>query len=197
MSDKQNETIADIAAFIRKCLDLLDNELSLKSNGETSMSAEALPCPVLNAKAALDRLDAAWKREQDPAPKSLAPTTFGNAAALREALVWLQKTGGRTPEGGWMCITLKMTQKDGMPYPIEVPPYAEDVINDALSAPPRNCDVGTAEEQSDRFANFCNSFRRCSDCPVKSLWNFDSAHNPSCGVLWEQMPYEAEKGAGK
>ena len=59
----ENETIADIAAFIRKCLDMLDTELSRKSNGETSMSAEALLCPVLNAKAALDRLDAARDRE--------------------------------------------------------------------------------------------------------------------------------------
>ena len=138
----ENETIADIAAFIRKCLDMLDTELSRKSNGKPTMSAEALLCPVLNAKAALDRLDAAWKREQDPAPKSPAPTTCVNAAAMRDALVWLRKTGHRTPEGGWMCITLKMTQKDGMPHPIEVPPYAEDVINDALAAPPRNCDTG-------------------------------------------------------
>lgn len=64
----------------------------------------------------------------------------------------------------------------------------------ALAEPLRNCDIGTKEEQSDRFENFCNSYERCSYCPVKSLWNFDSAHNPSCEVLWLQMPYK-EGGA--
>ena len=62
----ENETIADIVAYIRKCLDLLDTELTRKSNKEKpTMSAEALLCPVLNAKAALDRIEAAAKREQD------------------------------------------------------------------------------------------------------------------------------------
>ena len=71
---------------------------------------------------------------------SAPPEPIGNNAKMRDALIWLQKTGHRTPEGGWMCINLKMTQKDGKPYPIEVPPYAEDVINAALAEPPRNCD---------------------------------------------------------
>lgn len=70
----------------------------------------------------------------------------------------------------------------------------ERLIRSALSAPPRQCDVGTAEEQSDRFANFCDSHSVCSQCPVKSLWNFANDHKPSCGVLWAQMPYEAQEG---
>lgn len=72
-----------------------------------------------------------------------------------------------------------------------------EIISRDLAIPLRNCDVGTAEEQSDRFANFCDSHSGCSQCPVKSLWNFANGHKPSCGVLWAQMPYEAEGGEGK
>ena len=207
MSENANETIADIVAEMRKvnCF-----SVPYAPSGHNGVwSADLLEFA--------DRLDAAWKREHSPAPKSSAPTTFVNAAALREvlvsissidtrslnrllyelvendipdgglinkiianvnkakaalaeppdpignnakmreALVWLQKTGQRTPEGGWMCITLKMTQKDGMPYPIEVPPYAEDVINAALAAPPRNCDVfGSEDEAKSAFIAYYN-----------------------------------------
>lgn len=60
----------------------------------------------------------------------------------------------------------------------------------ALSAPPRNCDVGTAEEQEDRFADFCRKHECTMNCPVKKKWSFRCGHKPSCGVLWSQMPYE-------
>ena len=115
----ENETIADIAAFIRRCLDLLDTELSRKSNGKPAMSAEALLCPVLNARAALDRLDAAWKREQDPAPKSPYSTTYGNSAAMREALLSIRD----------------------LDFGHEEDLYAfYRIIESALAAPARNCD---------------------------------------------------------
>ena len=51
----------------------------------------------------------------------------------------------------------------------------------ALSAPPRNCDVGTAEEQDRRMTDFCNSYH-CEDCPVYN--------SESCALAWSQMPYE-------
>ena len=66
-----------------------------------------------------------------------------------------------------------------------------------LAAPPRNCDIGSPEEQSDRFANLCDSHSGCSQCPVQSLWNFDNGHKPSCGVLWAQMPYEKGETDGR
>ena len=68
----------------------------------------------------------------------------------------------------------------------------------ALSAPPRNCDVGTAEEQSDRFDKFCYSHNKCFQCPVKSIYN--SHHRQKqlreiirCEIIWSQMPYEKGK----
>jgi len=129
--------------------------------------------------AAIDKCDAAIAEPPDP---------IGNNAKMREALVWLQKTGHRTPEGGWMCITLKMTQKDGMPYPIEVPPYAEDVINAALSEPPRNCDrFRTRKEARDYFDDFVclrsngSGAIDCKGCPLDSI---DSPHRADCREAW-------------
>ena len=64
-----------------------------------------------------------------------------------------------------------------------------------ISRPLRNCDVGTAEEQSDRFDKFCYSHNTCFQCPVKSIYN--SHHRQKqlreiirCEIIWSQMPYE-------
>ena len=123
-----------------------------------------------------DRIEAARTTEKSSA--------VGNAAARREALNRARRTLSRwkidAPVSAWNEFDLAM-----------------DEIDSALSAPARNCDVGTAEEQSDRFANLCDSHSGCSQCPVKSLWNFANGHKPSCGVLWAQMPYEAQEGGVK
>ena len=59
-------------------------------------------------------------------------------------------------------------------------------VKHALSAPPRNCDVGTAEEQSERYEKFCYAHRSrekgCGDCPLCDI--------PCCEFAWLQMPYE-------
>lgn len=57
----------------------------------------------------------------------------------------------------------------------------------ALAEPPRNCDVGTAEEQEDRYVRFCDSHMKnhgnCFGC---------AALKPRgrCEFAWAQMPYE-------
>ena len=60
----------------------------------------------------------------------------------------------------------------------------------ALSAPPRNCDIGTAEEQAERFDEFCYNHRSrekgCGDCPLLD--------GGPCELAWAQMPY-GEGGA--
>lgn len=62
-----------------------------------------------------------------------------------------------------------------------------DVAKSALSAP-RNCDVGTVEEQYKRFKKFCfdnmgdgMNEPRCSKCPV-------GKSKTSCKFDWMQMP---------
>ena len=64
------------------------------------------------------------------------------------------------------------------------------------SSPPRNCDVGTAEEQAQRYDKFCEG-TDCVKCPVHSLWHhyFEICKNGrvSCGLIWAQMPYEEKE----
>ncbi len=55
----------------------------------------------------------------------------------------------------------------------------------ALSAPARNCDVGTAEEQTERFKLFCRK-RECVTCEL----NRRSPFRFGCFSVWAQMPYE-------
>ena len=65
---------------------------------------------------------------------------------------------------------------------------AHKAVNAALAAPPRNCDVGTAEEQSERYEKFCYAHRSrekgCGGCPLCDI--------VCCGFAWLQMPYESE-----
>lgn len=67
------------------------------------------------------------------------------------------------------------------------------IIDKALTEPPRNCDVGTAEEQEERFKNFCLSYYEscnvdgeCWKCPLFKT-------KTSCLIEWGQMPYEEIK----
>ena len=69
--------------------------------------------------------------------------------------------------------------------------WVDKVIN-ALATPPRNCDVGTAEEQDRRFKKFCNKHCRgsnarfpCLTCPLPVY---------KCQLAWAQMPYAQEGG---
>ena len=65
---------------------------------------------------------------------------------------------------------------------------ALSIIQEALSLPRRNCDVGTAEEQYDRFLSFCkshpiNESGECEGCPLFGRCR-------SCHLEWAQLPYE-------
>lgn len=67
-------------------------------------------------------------------------------------------------------------------------------IEAALSAPPRNCDVGSAEEQFRRYISFCRSRSRemmgdgCQWCPANRTKVYGTSN---CDLAWAQMPYEA------
>lgn len=62
---------------------------------------------------------------------------------------------------------------------------AGNAIEAALSTPPRNCDVGTACEQAERFQWFCDT-RPCDMCTLKNKVN----ETLDCAIHWAQMPYE-------
>lgn len=110
-------------------------------------------------------------------------SAVGDVAKLREALAYL--------------FTLIDMRKLVLDCDETEEIYAVQVMLDecraALAAPPRNCDVGTADEQFERFGQFCNRYDDdCTGCPcdtADSSWNFTN-----CFARWAQMPYE-EGGA--
>ena len=62
----------------------------------------------------------------------------------------------------------------------------------ALAAPLRNCDVGTASQQAQRFAELCTSHSKdgargiCDEkCPF-----YGKEYVSDCAIHWAQMPYE-------
>lgn len=74
--------------------------------------------------------------------------------------------------------------------------YQLDKADEALAEPLRNCDVGTAEEQAERFDEFClvhwgtndMSGENCRHCPLSPF---------NCKLEWAKMPYESEVNNAK
>ena len=58
-----------------------------------------------------------------------------------------------------------------------------EIAGTALSAPPRNCDVGTPEDQRNRFMRFCDS---------KSMGYCWGRGCRKCMAQWGQIQYEGE-----
>jgi len=58
----------------------------------------------------------------------------------------------------------------------------------ALAKPPRNCDVGTVEEQCVRYSRFCRQHAPCDNgnCPLRVAYD--------CKFTWGNMPYEPKEG---
>jgi len=104
-------------------------------------------------------------------------TTVGNAAAMRGALVVVKRLfDGR--------IMFQPAIRK-----------AHKAVDAALSAPPRNCDVGTPDEQVERWQAFCDQFDDdCTGCPCDVA---ACASYTGCFARWAQTPYAAEEGAGK
>lgn len=72
--------------------------------------------------------------------------------------------------------------------PVEI----RDIAKDALDEPVKNYEVGTAQEQTARFAEFCKShihsdLPKCAGCPLE-----DIPFGTRCAQAWAQMPYESE-----
>ena len=99
------------------------------------------------------------------------PKMKNNMAKLREvveviALVILPEE--EPGENGWLTWLRSMQRK----------------ALAAITAPARNCDIGTANEQSDRFDAYCaNNDCHTKPCPA------DRMGFVSCEFVWGQMPY--------
>ena len=103
---------------------------------------------------------------------------LGNAAAMREAL----------SDACYAMFNFLKTQNGGY----EEMAKALDKAKAALATHPRNCDIGTVEEQAERFDCFCYAHRSrekgCEGCPI-----LDCGVS-CCELAWAQMPY-GEGGA--
>ena len=65
----------------------------------------------------------------------------------------------------------------------------------ALAKPPRQCDVGTPEEQLKRFKDFCRIISKdetCDGCPLLP----QCSTLEHCTLTWAQMPYTEGKTDG-
>ena len=95
-----------------------------------------------------------------------------NMKAMREALEWVDDCLKRRRVVSAHEIGALRTQ-----------------IAAALAKPPRQCDVGTAEEQAERYGRYCEKFTsdgmHCESCPCCGKIPFGK-----CEFAWAQMPYE-------
>ena len=140
-----------------------------------------------HAHALADRIEAAWERETVSRHSIKIPIVIPpcNAAAMREALVKTSQFLSKL--GEWLKVN-----DEGQEYALAAG-IIHTLVEHALSAPPRNCDVGTAEEQTKRYDVYCYDHRNmencCGDCPLKQA--------AVCEIAFGQMPYEAEEGGAK
>ena len=192
MSD--NETIADILREWRDMVCYCEKDIHPLNHATVMIN--------------LDRIEAAAKREVEDAErrgnhaatKAICETiekvgplydaeSIGSAAKLREAL---EKIGAMEVPHNFQAERSDIADAC---YDLT---RAIKLANAALAEPPRNCDVGTAEEQTERFKQLCRKYRRgpgprtnCKGCPIQH----ESLH-VGCTFAWAQMPY-AESEAGK
>ena len=100
----------------------------------------------------------------------------GNAAKMREALKEFVEYSN-------LVCKMGMFNRDRL---VSITKKARD----AITIPPRNCDVGTAEEQAERFAEYCDS-EACKRNRCKS--RAKALCIERCAIAWAQMPYEEVK----
>lgn len=139
-----------------------------------------------------DRIEAAAERERDEARRLDAiresdeafarcarcdrPERSGSAATIREAL---------EEQLRYWDAHVRTRDEEEMRKRTEA----------ALASPARNCDVGTAEEQAERFKQFCldnhSAEHLCSRCPLGKRLGNDV---DMCQLHWAQMPFDPAEG---
>ena len=94
-----------------------------------------------------------------------------NVKAMRDALVKADAAFSLIVKSAWFIEANFHETKEVMD--------ASNAITSALAAPPRNCDVGTVEEQITRHRKWCKSDNCLPGIPCSV-----------CFAKWSQMPYE-------
>ena len=123
---------------------------------------------------------------EEEEPRQSAGTRTPNPAAMRDALISIVASVKDESEDTELpCVAYGIARR------------VRRMAEAALAAPPRNCDVGTAEDKVERFGEYCISHKatlplpdRCRRCRIRG-----EMHVHKCIFEWEQMPYE--KGVAK
>jgi hypothetical protein len=110
-----------------------------------------------------------------------------NQLKIRSALKYLRDASRE------FCHLILNSKYNGIYDKYKYPEVAKisDAIANAgvvLAEPPRNCDIGTAEEQMERYMNFCRNHPKCAGCPCVGRVKYNK-----CEFAWSQMPYEEVK----
>ena len=121
--------------------------------------------------------DETTKREE-------TPTQTGNAAKLREALEGCRDYLYDRLRDAFYDAQVASQSDNPRIEGLEMEQQLHREVEAALAAPPRNCDVGTAEEQNARMSDWCHR-THCGDCPSKL-----------CALSWANAPYEAAQEGG-
>lgn len=162
MGNEKHETIADIVANMRKRAE----EVYAGQAGYPESWKDQMDYGEIYELA--DRIEAANKREHEATVEK--SSAVGNMAKMREAVDKLLNF---------------LRWEYAQDYPVSRDKLADaiDIGVAALSAPPRNCDVGTADEQAERHNRLCESTSRITkDCWVAGC--------RKCFARWSQMPYD-------
>lgn len=184
MSNEKQETIADIVKEMRQA-------------EETWHRSEIAQLPTQYLKEWSDRIEAAAKREREVGAEAAQicgeigemigreatrekSSQVGNAAKIREALERIRK------ELIYDSCRRTITKFHDIIC---------EVSYSALSAPPRNCDVGTSEEQDARHSKWCRRYGIDGDIEVACAHKDMSC--TLCALRWAQMPYEKGGVNGK
>ena len=194
MSNETNETIEDIIHEMRG---------PYYKMGRSNASLDKDMMGYMSFMA--NRLEAAWKREREAGADAAQIcgkigemigreasckqsvtncNRFCNAAKMREAL--------KRADAALIQISKSDLFIDANFAVTKAVIDSGNAIEAALSAPPRNCDVGTADEQAERFAEYCDS-EACKRNRCKS--RAKALCIERCAIAWSQMPYE--KGDAK
>lgn len=116
----------------------------------------------------------------------------GNCAAMREALIQCELFLGNVSRHAHPTLN----PGDKCTACVGVDELRGMVVR-ALADAPRNCDVGTPEEQHARFVSYCDG----CDCPMgcDHRKNFAGILRPECSSIlkcfarWAQLPYEKKE----
>lgn len=99
--------------------------------------------------------------------------------AMREALEQIAKLMDRI---------LVRTELDDEIHRIAL--EAQNMADGVLSLSPRNCDVGTAEEQTRRLRANCKKYKpTCKGCEFLTNIRYEN-----CWLKWSQVPYKEGGG---